>query len=151
MSLSVTFKKCISPVNKLYKSFGSGSASFNVVLKENTDMFRPVFILKTSEDIFTYNYIDGSSFSGRQYFITNVRSIGNDLYEVECKTDVLATWPSEIKGLTAIVNKQEGLGVSNKYLNDGSFISQVNEFNTSYNFEGGFNDNGVFILICAGG
>lgn len=150
MSLQVTFKKCVSPANKVSKSF-IGSESFNVVLKEETDFFKPTFIIQTDSNLWSYNYVDGSSFSGRKYFITNIRSIGNNRYEVDCKTDVLETWSNEIRSLSAVINKQEGLTPSNKYLNDGSFISQVNEFNTSYNFQGGFNDSGVFILICAGG
>lgn len=151
MSLQIVFRKCISPVNKVLKEFSGSSESFDVVLKEETDFFRPTFIIQTNADLWSYNYVDGSSFSGRKYFITNIKSVGNNRYEVDCKTDVLGTWSGEIRSLSAIVNKQEGLTPSNKYLNDGSFISQVNEFNTSYNFQGGFNDSGVFILICAGG
>ena len=151
MSLSITFMKCISPPNKVNKEFSGGTESFSVVLKEDTDFFKPTFILLTSADIWQYNYIDGTSFSGRKYFITNIRSVGNNRFEVDCKTDVLGTWSNEIRSLSAIINKQEGLTPSNKYLNDGSFISQVNEFNTSYNFSGGFNDSSEFILICAGG
>lgn len=151
MSLQITFKKCVSPVNKVLKEFSGSSENFDVVLKEETDFFRPTFIIQTSSDLWSFNYVDGSSFSGRKYFITNIRSVGNNRYEVDCKTDVLETWSGEIRSLSAIINKQEGLSPSNKYLNDGSFISQVNEFNTSYNFSGGFNDSGVFILICAGG
>lgn len=152
MSYNIVLKKCTSPVNKLTKSFASGTASFDVVLKENTDVFRPTFLLQTNDDkLWNYNYIDGSSFSGRMYFITDVRSVGHNRFEVDAKTDVLSTWKDEIENLTAVINKQEGLVPSNKYLNDGSFVSQVNEFNTSYNFANGFNSSGKFILICAGG
>lgn len=150
MSLTVTFKKNNSPVEKLDKEF-SDSQSFSVVLKESTEVFKPTFILQTSESLDRFNYIDGSDFSGRQYFITDVRSIGNNRYEVDAKTDVLSTWKSNIRSNSAIINKQQDVVKGNKYLNDGSFVSQVNEFNTSYNFSGGFNDSGVFILICAGG
>lgn len=151
MSLNVTFRKCTSPVEKLDKSFGGDSRTFSVVLKEETELFKPTFILQTDAFLGDYNYIDGSNFSGRQYFITDIRSIGNNRYEVDAKTDVLGTWKDAIRGNTAIINKQESVAQGNKYLNDGSFVSQVNEFNTSYNFPNGFNNSGTFILICAGG
>lgn len=119
MSYSLTFKKCISPVNKLTKSFASGTASFNVVMKENTDVFKPTFTIQTNKQLWDYNYIDGSSFSGRQYFITDIRSIGNGRFEVDAKTDVLSTWASEIKSNTAVIRRQEGL--FNLYLDDPEF------------------------------
>ena len=148
--LTVSFMKNLSPVIQLDKNL-SGGVSFSVALKEGTDLFRPTFILQTDAYLGDYNYIDGLSFSGRLYFITDVRSIGNNRYEVDAKTDVLSTWKNYIRTNNAIINKQQYIEKSNKYLNDGSFISQVNEFNTSYNFNGGFNDSAEFILICAGG
>lgn len=119
MSLSVIFKKCISPVNKVTKSFASGTETFSVVLKENTDIFKPTFIIQTSASLWNYNYIDGSSFSGRQYFITDIRSIGNERYEVDAKTDVLSTWASQIKSNSAVIRRQEG--VFNLYLDDPEY------------------------------
>ena len=63
----------------------------------------------------------------------------------------LMSFKESLLSLPVIINKQENIRLSNKYLNDGSFVSQVNEFNTSYNFPGGFSDSPVYILICAGG
>lgn len=120
MSYPITLKKCLSPVNKLTKTFAGTTQSFNVVLKENTDVFQPTFILQTDgAKLWDYNYIDGSNFSGRQYFITDVRSIGNNRFEVDAKTDVLSTWASEIRGNTAVIKRQEKL--FNLYLDDPEF------------------------------
>lgn len=119
MSLSVIFKKNKSPVNKLNKSFESGTATFNVVLKENTDIFRPTFVIQTNSELWMYNYIDATSSLGRKYFITDVRSIGNERYEVDAKTDVLSTWENEIRSNTADIKRQENL--FNLYLDDPEF------------------------------
>ena len=120
MSYTIVLKKCLSPVNKLTKSFSGTTQSFSVVLKENTDVFQPTFILQTDgAKLWDYNYIDGSSFSGRQYFITDVRSIGNNRFEVDAKTDVLSTWANEIRGNTAVIKRQEKL--YNLYLDDPEF------------------------------
>ena len=43
-----------------------------------------------------------------------------------------------------------GLSI-NKYYNDGSFIVSSKEFIKTINFPNGFNENGEFILITAGG
>lgn len=119
MSFTVVFKKCLSPVNKLNKNFSGTTQSFDVVMKENTDVFRPTFTIQTTERLWDFNYIDGSSFTGRQYFITDIRSIGNNRYEVDAKTDVLSTWATEIKSNTAVLRRQEG--VFNLYLDDPEF------------------------------
>lgn len=119
MSYPLTFKKCLSPVNKFDKSFASGTLSVNVVMKDNTDVFKPTFTIQTNENLWDYNYIDGSSFTGRQYFITDIRSIGNGRFEVDAKTDVLSTWKSEIKSNSAVVRRQER--DYNLYLDDSEF------------------------------
>ena len=119
MSLTVTFKKCKSPVNKFDKTFESGTQSFDIVFKDGTDIFMPTFIIQTNENLWLYNYIDASSALGRKYFIQKTRSIGNGRYEVDCKTDVLSTWPSEIRSNTAVIRRQEKL--FNLYLDDPEF------------------------------
>lgn len=119
MAYSLVFKRSLSPVNKLIKSFDSTTATFSVVLKENTDIFRPTFILQSEADLWNFNYIDGSAFSGRQYFITDVRSVGNRRFEVDAKTDVLSTWAAQIKDNTAVIRRQQWL--YNLYLDDPDF------------------------------
>lgn len=119
MAYTVVFKKNLSPVNKLDKSFDNTVHSFDVALKENTDVFKPTFVLQANDELWNYNYIDGSQFSGRQYFITDVRSIGYLQYEVDCRTDVLSTWATQIRGNTAVIKRQEKK--YNLYLDDPDF------------------------------
>lgn len=148
MSLSVTLKKNISPNNKVIKEFSGSTLTLDCVLKEPVNFNLPEFIISSSEMLSEYNYFE---FNGKQYFRKDVKSVGNDLWEISGKIDRLSTWSNAILECDAIINKQQGLNHVNKYLNDGSFVSQVNEFNTSYNFPNGFNDSSVYILICAGG
>lgn len=120
MSYNIILKKNLSPVNKFDKTFDGATASFDVVLKENTDVFKPTFVLQTNDEkLWNYNYIDGSAFSGRQYFITDVRSIGHNRFEVDAKTDVLSTWATEIRANNAVIKRQENL--FNLYLDDPEF------------------------------
>lgn len=149
MSYPLTFKKCLSPVNKLDKSFASGTLSVNVVMKDNTDVFKPTFTIQTNENLWDYNYIDGSSFTGRQYFITDIRSIGNGRFEVDAKTDVLSTWKSEIKSNSAVVRRQER--DYNLYLDDSEFhVLNYERIQTLQFPANGFNKNLSYVLVVNG-
>lgn len=149
MSYQLVFKKNISPVNKVTKSFASGTQTFDVVMKENTDIFRPTFTIQTTERLWNYNYIDGSNFSGRQYFIKDIRSIGNNRFEVDAETDVLSTWASEIRSNTAILRRQEG--VYNLYLDDPEFhVLNYERIQTLRFPENGFNKNLKYVLAING-
>lgn len=119
MSLPIVFRKCISPVNKFDKDFDSGSLSVSVDLKESTDIFKPTFVILTSDNLWEYNYIDAIESFGRKYFVTNIRSIYNNRYEVDAKTDVLSTWASRIRSNTAVIRRQQNL--FNLYLDDPDF------------------------------
>ena len=119
MGFSVVFKKCLKSADYMTKTFGSDSETFTVVLKEETSIFRPTFILQTSTKLDRFNYIDATSDLGRKYFITGVRSIGYQRYEVDAKTDVMFTWKSEILNNNAVIRRQQNR--YNLYLDDPDF------------------------------
>lgn len=119
---SITLMQNISPVNKFDKVFSGVTASFDVVLKEPTNFFKPTFILQNHSgvNLNNFNYIDGSSsFSGRKYFIKEVRSVGNGRFEISAETDVLSTWAAEIRLNEAVIRRQEN--IYNLYLDDPDF------------------------------
>lgn len=76
----------------------SGGRSVNAVLKENTSVDSPTFILKSND--FNINYV--SAF-GNYYWVTDVTSTANSLIEVSCKLDVLATYKEAITATSAYV------------------------------------------------
>lgn len=119
MAYPIILKRNLSPIIKLDKSFDSTVFSTSVALKENTDVFKPTFMLESASELWNFNYVDGSQFSGRQYFITDIRSVGYLLYEIDCRTDVLSTWASQIRANRAVVARQESL--YNLYLDDPYF------------------------------
>ena len=77
---------------------GAGT-DFSVVLKEQTDLIRPVFKLAYS-GVPSWSY---ASFGGRYYFVTGYESITNDIWAVKCAVDVLATYKSQILASSAFV------------------------------------------------
>ena len=148
MSFTVTLCNNSSPVEKIGKTLSAGT-DFTCALKDNTSILRPTLVLRSDNaSLAGFNYMKIPQFS-RFYFIDDIVSLHNYQWEISGHVDVLQTYMTAILNQNVILNKQETRG--NKYLNDGSFVSQVNEFNTSYNFPNGFNTAGTFILICAGG
>ena len=77
----------------------SGGSSFDVQLKGGSDLIDPVFVLNHSG---TPNY-SMMSYEGRYYFITGIKSIRDNLWEISGHVDVLATYSSEIRSTSAYV------------------------------------------------
>lgn len=74
------------------------SASFDVLLKTPTSLHTPTFTISAGS--FDYNYL---KWGNRYYFVTDVVSRNNSLWDVSAVVDVLATYKSEILGSTQYV------------------------------------------------
>lgn len=70
----------------------------NVKLKESTSITSPSFIFEG--ELPDFNYVKAFN---RYYFITEITSITNNLYQIDCDCDVLATFKTEIGGTSAYV------------------------------------------------
>ncbi len=144
---------------KLYKNLSENNVigktltqikSVEANLKNDVSVINPTFILYYTDNILQSNYCFIPKFN-RYYFIDEIVPITGDRCIVKCRVDVLESFKEDIKSLTVILDKAQSIYKSNKYLDDGSFIVENKDFNTIYNFPNGFNDEGTFILICAGG
>lgn len=122
---------------------------YNILLKDNVDVYRPIIKIKT-ELLNKCNYVFIQDFN-RYYYIVNKRSINIEIIELTLECDVLMSFREHILNLKCIIDKQENVNLGNKYYDDNSLISLSKEFIESYNFNNGFNENGEFILITAGG
>mgnify|MGYP003289923510 CR=1 FL=1 len=78
---------------------GSGTI-VEVYLKENTSIINPLFVL--SGDYLTTNY-NYAFFNGRYYWVNDVVQRHNNLIELQCEVDVLATYRLNIKASTAYI------------------------------------------------
>lgn len=122
---------------------------YNILLKDNVDVYRPIIKIKT-ELLNNCNYVFIQDFN-RYYYVVNKRSINIEIIELTLECDVLMSFREHILNLKCIIDKQENINLGNKYYDDNSLISLSKEFIESYNFNNGFNENGEFILITAGG
>lgn len=66
--------------------------SYDLNLKSGTSLISPTFLLQYSGRP-NFNYV---SYEGRYYFITDITQVNNDLWEIACEVDVLATYKTEI-------------------------------------------------------
>ena len=73
-------------------------ASFDVLLKTPTSLHSPTFTINAPS--FDYNYL---KWGDRYYFVTDVISRNNNLWDVSAVIDVLATYKDDILNTTAYV------------------------------------------------
>lgn len=81
---------------------GTPDSVLNVKLKEETSIERPSFILQGSD--FEYNYAQAF---GHYYFIDDIKSIANNLIQIDCIQDLLATYSNSIKASSLFVVRSQ--------------------------------------------
>ena len=124
--------------------------SVDCTLKNDISIINPTLVLNYTANILNSNYCFIPKFN-RYYFIDEIVPITGDRCIVKCRVDVLESFRNNILNLDCIVDKQEKEIASNKYINDGSFVTTSKQFNRMIEFPNGFNETGSYILICAGG
>lgn len=92
MSFKANFYSIDKKQNSTFIPAGSGT-EFDILLKDRTDIFRPVISLQHSNPT-SFNYVHLAEF-GRYYWITNW-AWDKGLWYANCKIDVLATYKSAI-------------------------------------------------------
>lgn len=147
MSFSIEFLRNNSEDNKINKSLSS-ITTLSGNLKNECSIINPTIIVEGSIDTFkNCNYMRISNF-GRSYFVTNIRSLRNNLVEISGKVDVLQSFASSILSNSAIIKRQETDW--NLYIDDGSLHLYANPIITTHTFPNGFGQN-EFLLAVAGG
>ena len=117
----------------------------DVNLKSGTSLISPTFLLNISGRP-SYNYVQ---YEGRYYFITDIISVRNDLWEIVCTVDALATWKSDIGSTNAVIMYATGgstdivdqrIGVKNTIHSDNDSVLLTGDFS-------GFRDDAEGIAI----
>lgn len=111
-------------------------------LKENTSTSNPVFILQGGVSAVNY----ARAFS-RYYFVDDVVSIDNNMHELHCSIDVLATYRSTIRSYTAFVER--AASSYDQYIRDPALSMQqkyVSDTITETALTGIFSQNGMYVI-----
>lgn len=146
--MNVTFYVNTSETNKIDKNL-TNAYTLEGTLRENCDVINPSIMVQSSSTITEYNYVYIPEFN-RYYFINSVESVRMNLWRITLKVDVLMSFKDYIKSCTGIISDSTTTG-SNAYINGGQWVTTCKEYTDIINFSNGFNDDGEFILITAGG
>lgn len=141
---------CNSEPNKIHKSL-SGGETLDGVLRNNTSIVNPVIAVEFDGDIVDYNYVYIEAFS-RYYYVSNITSIRNNIWELSLKVDVLMSFKNELSHCSAILEKSSEINSkSSPYIKTVSNVVLSKRKTDIISFSSGFNSDGEFILITAGG
>lgn len=146
--MNITLYTNNSPENQLTKDLTEITSFATAILKDETDILNPVFRISgaTWAQVNACNYIDVPEL-GRRYFVRDISSIRNGVFEFVCHVDVLSTFADAIRAQTAVIHRQENQW--NLYLDDGIFKTYQNPNIVVKKFPSGFNTQS-FVLAVAG-
>lgn len=86
-----------------------------------------------------------------RYYTASITLTNNGMYILSGSIDVLMSFKDEILTIPAIVDRQENLANCTPYINNGGYVSRVDNFMQRYTWSKGFSGTPQNILIAAGG
>ena len=118
--MTITLYKTTDENNVVYKTLNNERNFPDCVLKENTSVITPIIFIQSDLNLSTYNYCHIPEFS-RYYYITNISSVRNGLWQINLKVDVLMTYKSNFNNFNMIIKRIEKDGI-NRYINDNENV-----------------------------
>lgn len=148
MGITVKLLHNSSPVEKIGKTLDAGT-DFTCDLKADTSVLKPTLILQSASSLAGFNYMYIQDF-GRYYFIDDIVSKNNVIWEVSGHVDVLETYKQGILSNTAVLKRQQNK--YNTYLNDERWPVYTYDDVITFKFtNSGFKKTLEYLLIVAGG
>lgn len=150
MSFTIKLYKSNAEKERVNKSnFLSNEISLTGVLRESTSAFAPIIRIEETNNISQYNYAYINIF-GRYYYIDDIISIVNNIWEIHLSCDVLMTYKDDILKTSAIISKQESNPI-NKYYNDGTYKNEERTCHKVIEFDDLFELGFDYIVTTIGG
>lgn len=144
MSISITLMRNYSDINVLDKNTENLS-TVSGTLKNKTSILNPVIQIQGALPT-GCNYMYIADF-GRYYFVDDISSVSNPIFEISAHVDVLTTYADQIRSCRGIIARQQNNW--NLYVDDGAFKTYQNEIILVQTFTTGFSDD-EFVLAVAG-
>lgn len=117
-------------------------------LRGESSVINPSFQIETTNPS-SYNYCYIQEF-GRYYFITDITSVRNGLWRIDCSVDVLMSFRTQILNLDVIISDATNEN-TNLYFSGDVWATTVKTKTDVLNFPNGLLDDGEYILITSGG
>ena len=118
------------------------SSSYDCIIKQPCSIDNPTFVIQDSSFSMAFNY---AKWDNTYYFIDSIVSVRNDIWEVSCVIDVLATYKTEILASTQYVCYSSIAG--NTWLADTRIpVLKSTTVSKATASMGIFNTNGFYVL-----
>lgn len=143
----ITLYNNSSEPNKISKHLTPISTALSGSLRNESEIVNPVVLIEGDiSSLQNANYARIESF-GRYYYITEMKSVRNNIVELHLHTDVLMSF--NISAVSGVVVEAENIG--SDYLQSRHFVRLVKSKTDILNFSNGLLETGEYILITAGG
>lgn len=159
MSFKILLQDNTSAKNKIGKTIKS-IKELTGTLRDGTSIINPVIQFRINDiaDLKTCNYMTIPAFR-RKYFVTDIKSIRNNIVEISAHVDVLETygipWEGEEKSKldenTAIIARSSQKDFYNTYLDDNLLATYQDSYVVSYNFPQKFSKKDNNLILCVAG
>lgn len=143
-NISVGIYNNSSELNALDKNIDS-VYSTSIVVKEELDIFKPVFYLNASNDLTAANYCRIEN----RYYYAHITLVKGNLYRIECNCDRLMTFRNSIRQQTGLIRRN--INSYNRYLHDEHIKLNAYESNKTLLFPQGFSKAMQYYLVTIGG
>lgn len=137
--------KTASEKNRLNKTI-TNEISLTGYLREECSVTNPVIKIEQSENLSLYNYAYIEDF-GRYYYISDIKTIRNNLWELSLNIDVLMTYKNNILNTVGLINHAD----LNQYLHDENIVTNSKCTKQIVTFSKSLPTDVDYILIVAGG
>ena len=124
--------------------------TYDCILKNGCSIENPIIQI-TAPSLVGINYMRIQAF-GRYYYINDIVSLRNNMWEISAHVDVLMSYANEIKACQATFKRQENL--FNMYLDDPEFKTYNKSQIVTKLFTGNttpLHKNMSYVLVVAGG
>lgn len=127
----------------------SNQVTLSGTLKSDCSVISPSFVINAVNPS-AYNYCYIAAFN-RYYFISDITSVRNGLWRIDCSVDVLMSYKDEILALDVIVSDASVGDNQPTYMMGDVWKTSVKTKTDVINFPSGLLDDGEYILITSGG
>lgn len=144
--MQITMYKNYSDNNVISKTLGQ-PLTLTGSLRNESNVINPTIRIEIDNPaLCNYAYIPEF---GRYYYITDMRSIRTNLWELSMHVDVLMSFADAIRALPVIVANAES--DDSRYMTGEQWATTVKRKTDVISFPSGLLDTGEFILITSGG
>lgn len=131
-----------SQENKLNKVL-TNKGTRTIIFLDSVDFLRPRITVKSLPIETNYVYIESL---GRYYFISDIKNLKNELFELNLRCDVLMTYKQDIEESQAIIT--ESTNEVNSH--NAGYVAEKDIETTSVNLENPFTDDSDVLITIVG-